>query len=140
MSVTFFRIQLSVQPQEGGEAKLKLPNILQELNYQFVIVKDGGEEGIVKVEAPDASLRRIEQDNRCETITPPQVETLKAEYPAPKLKQKYRMLTSSEETDVAEISGEPFAVDEQGDRIVDTWQTVRSGFYLIDVPILSGAS
>jgi hypothetical protein len=61
------------------------------------------------------------------------MEALKKSYPVPKLKQKYRSPSPAE----METSGEPFALDDRGNRIIETWQTVRSGFYLIDVPVLT---
>ena len=57
-----------------------------------------------------------------------------------KLKQKYRMHTQIEGRDIAESEGDAFEVDDQGHRIIETFQTIRSGFYLIDVPVLSQTS
>lgn len=135
MAVAFFQVQLSVQKQDYGEATLILPEVMPELNYQFVIVKEGGEEGIIKVETSEENLQQIEQNQSYKKLTKSQMETLKESYPVPKVKQKYRLPTS--EAIETEQSIEPFVVDESGKRVVDTWQTVRSGFYLIDVPVLT---
>lgn len=135
MAVAFFQVQLSVQAKEYGEAELVLHEVLPELNYQFVIVKEGGKEGIVKVEASEENLQEIEKNENWKKLTESEMETLKESYPAPKIKQKYRLPTQAESE--TEESSEPFLVDESGDRLIDTWQTVRSGFYLIDVPVLT---
>lgn len=128
MTVAFFQVQLSVETKEHGEAKLVLSEPLPELNYQFVIVKEGGEEGIIKVETSEENLQKIEQNQHYKKLTTSQMETLKSSYPAAKVKQKYRVTTSE--------TNEPFVVNESGERVIDTWQTVRSGFYLIDVPVI----
>lgn len=137
MTVAFFQVQLSVHPTEAGAAELVLPEVLQARNYHFVIIKDGGEEGIVKLEESDSALEEVENDNRCQKLTQEEMETLKNSYPSPKLKQNYREQIQPQDSSESETVGEPFAVDEQGNKIIDTWQTVRSGFYLIDVPILT---
>jgi hypothetical protein len=83
----FFRVRLSVRPKGGGEAELVPPNILQDLHYRFVIVKEGGEEGIVRIEEPEAVLETIEQYKDCHKLTEEQMEALQKEYPTPKLKK-----------------------------------------------------
>lgn len=120
MPAAYFQIQLSVQPKSGGEAALIPPPVLQGLDYRFVIVKDGAEEGIAKLDGPDAALKRVAKDKGCKKLTTKQIKTLRARYPKPKIKTKYR--------------AQP---QEAGNKAVDTFQTVRSGFYLIDVPILA---
>jgi hypothetical protein len=136
MPVAFFQIALSVQPK-GGEAELVLPKLFQDVNYRFVIVKDGGEEGIVKLEASEAILKKVEKDKACKKLTKEALKTLQQSYPRPKLKQKYRVRAQTEGRGVMETGSEAFEVDDQGNKIIETFQTVRSGFYLIDVPILS---
>lgn len=128
MASAFFLVPLSVQTKDYGEAELATPEVLQNVNHQFVIVKEGGEEGIIQVETSEANLQDIEKNEHCQKLNESQLETLKASYPAPKIKQKYRLSTTGND--------EPFVVDESGERVVDTWQTVRSGFYLIDVPVI----
>jgi hypothetical protein len=103
------------------------------VQYRFVIVKEGGEEGIVRIEAPDAVLETIERDEDCRKLTARRVEALKKEYPAPKLKKTYRMGLQEHEAGAGRPMDWLFAVDAQGNRMLDTWQTIRSGFYLIDV-------
>ena len=129
----FYRVRLSVRPKGGGKAELVPPNILQDLRYRFVIVKEGGEEGMVRIEEPEAVLETIEQDKDCWKLTARRVEALKKEYPAPKLKKKYRMGLQEHEAGEGRPMDWLFAVDAQGNRILDTLQTIRSGFYLIDV-------
>lgn len=133
MPGAFFRVRLSVRPRGGGEAELVLPNTLQDLQYRFVIVKEGGEEGIVRIEEPEAVLETVERDKDCRKLTAKRVETLKKEYPAPKLKKKYRTGPQGHEAGERRPLDWLFAVDAQGNRILDTLQTIRSGFYLIDV-------
>lgn len=136
MPVAYFQIQLSFQPKSGGEAALIPPPVLQGLNYGFVLVKDGAEEGIAKLDGPDAALKQVEKDKSCKKLTTRQVETLRASYPKPKMKKKYRAQPQLEETGATKPLVGLFEVDEAGSTVVDTFQTVRSGFYLIDVPIL----
>ena len=133
MAVAFFQIPLSVKPKAGGEAELVPPQALQDLNYRFVIVKEGGEEGIVKLEESRQVLQKVAEHEDCKKLTERQLEELKQSYPQPKLKQKYRTREQIEEED--EATAEPFDLDDKGNRIFDTFQTVRSGFYLIDVPV-----
>jgi hypothetical protein len=133
MPENYFQIQLSVKPKEKGEAELVPPKVLQDLNYSFVVVKEGGEEGIVNVDEPDEVIKKIEKDKNCKRLTAKQMETLQKSYPSPRIKRKYRMLPLLQ----AGKGSEQFKVDDKGDRVVDTFQTVRSGFYLIDVPILA---
>ncbi len=129
MAVAYFQVQLSIKAQEHGEAELILPEVSSETNYKFVIVKEGGKEGIIKVEDSEKNIQKLEENENCKKLTESEMEALKESYPTPKLKQKYRLPTQAE--------SEPFVVDQQGDRLIDTWQTVRSGFYLIDVPVLT---
>ncbi len=137
MPTAFFQVRVSVQPKSGGEAELMPPPAIQGLNYQFVLVKDGGEEAIMKLDGPDSALKQVEKDKDCKKLTPRQVETLRTTYPKPKLKMKYRAQLQLQESGEAIPVPASFEVDEAGNKIVETVQTVRSGFYLIDVPVLS---
>jgi hypothetical protein len=136
MPIAYFQVRLSVHPTGGGKAELVLPQALQGLNYDFVIVKDGGDEGIVKLHETDAGLQKVKQDQDCKQLPPEQVEELQKTYPPPKLKKKYRKQAQDQEAGQREAVSELFAVDSAGNRIVETFQTVRSGFYLIDVPVI----
>jgi hypothetical protein len=138
MPAAFFQVRLSVQPSSGGEAELILPGVLQGLNYRFVIVKEGGEEGIIKLEEPDAVIEKVE--NACKKLAENQVETLQGSYPKPKIKKKFRMRAQTQGPGAIGMIPENFEVDDQGNRLVDSIQTVRSGFYLIDVPVLPPVS
>lgn len=134
MPENYFKIPLSVEPKKGGLAEIVPPKILQDLNYVFVIVKDGGEEEIIKVEEPESVLKKIEMDKDCKRLTAKQMELLRKSYPTPKIKKKYRIRPQTSEA--GGEGGERFELDDKGNRIIDTFQTVRSGFYLIDVKVL----
>ncbi len=169
MPVAFFKIPLSVNPKTGGEAEIIVPEVLQGLNYAFVIVKEGAEEGIVRVDVSETDLDKISGDSNCTRLDLESMKTLYESYPKPKLKQQYKTQVSPpqppqetgeemkpptspppqaageeikplpqppQEADERNIPGPQFETDEQGNPIVITLQTVRSGFYLIDVPIL----
>jgi hypothetical protein len=141
MAEAFFRVRLSVDSGMGGQASLKLPEHFEELKHQFAIVKEGCEECVIRVNASETDLKNIERKGNCQRLTKEQLKLLISKfYPRPKLKIKYRVKTSSEEIDSAMPSGDVYVLDEQGHRITDTYQTVRSGFYLVDVPILSELS
>ena len=134
MSVAYFQIALSVQSKGRGEATLVPPAAIQGAGYRFLIVKEGGQEGIVQVDGPDATLKQIENDKDCKKLTAKQLETLRSSYPKAKVKQRYRPLAVPG-PEAAEASES--AVDAAGNRILETVQTVRSGFYLIDVPVVA---
>ena len=135
MPIAYFQVRLSVQPKGGGKAEFVPPSMLEGLHYLFVAVKDGGEEGIVKLEEPEAVLKKIEADKDCHKLTVKRLAALQKTYPQPKLKKQYRRRPQGQEAGEVMAMGELFAVDGQGNRIIDTFQTVRSGFYLIDVPV-----
>ncbi len=134
MAVAYFQVRLSIEKKSGGEAALSAPAVLQNQNYDFVLVKDGGDEGIVKVDTPDTTLKQIEKDKDCKRLTAKQLEALKGSYPKPKIKNKYRTLAQNAAGGTDKTAG-GFELDSAGSKIVDTVQTVRSGFYLIDVRI-----
>lgn len=139
MAVAYFRVQLTVRPKQGGDAELVLPNALKDLDPHFVVVKEGGQEGIVQVEAPETVLKKIAKDDRCTRFALEEIEALRAGYPPPKIKLRYRPIPVPQIGVGADARPELFALDAGGDRMVDTYQTVRSGFYLIDVPIMAAS-
>jgi len=130
MTQALFQVVTSVRPKGGGEAELVLPKVLSGVAYRIVVVKEGGEEVIVAVEGANAELKALTQDQNCHKLTPKQADTLRKNYPAPNLKKKYRPRPAD-----AAPEGGQFETDDQGRPIMDTFQTVRSGFYMIDVPI-----
>lgn len=136
MPEKYFQIPLSVQVKSGGNAELVSPKVLHGLNYHFVIVKDGGDKGIISIDEADAVLKEVEENKDCKKLTVKQMKTLQKSYPAPKIKKIYRKRTQILEPGEVETTEEEFEVDEKGNRIIDTAQTVRSGFYLIDVPVI----
>jgi hypothetical protein len=140
MPITYFQVRLSVQSKGEGKAELVPPSILEGLDYIFITVKDGGEEGIVKLEEAEAVLKKIEADKDCHKLTVKRLTALQKTYPPPKLKKQYRRRPQGQEAGEVMAMGGLFAVDDQGNRIIDTFQTVRSGFYLIDVPVSPGPS
>jgi hypothetical protein len=100
------------------------------------MVRDGGEEGILRLEQTEAVLKEIAKEPNCKRLTAKQMEALRRTYPQPRLKKKYRERMLAEASAENRFAGDAFAVDNAGNRIIDTFQTVRSGFYLIDVPVL----
>ena len=140
MPVEFFQVPLSIQPKARGEAELVPPKVLKNLNYQFVIIKEGGEEGVIQIDVPQKVLTELEKDKTCQKLTTAQLEELKKTYQAPKLKQKYRFHLQSQQEQERAVAAELYELDEQGARIIDTFQTFRSGFYLIDVPVITPTS
>ena len=170
MTVAFFQVPLSVQPKRGAAAEIIVPEVLRDLNYGFVIVKEGAEEGIVRVDLSETDLEKITGEANCTRLDLESMKALYESYPKPKLKQQYQTKASppqplpaageamqpaiSQPPQVAgeamqlplpqppqaavggNIPGQQFETDEQGNPILITLQTVRSGFYLIDVPIV----
>lgn len=135
MSIAFFKVPLSVEPKPGGEAEILVPKVLQGLNYAFVIIKEGATEGIVRVETANADLGKIEKTQNCQKLSSKEMNKLYDSYPPPKLKEKYKMGLQSQAVGEGETAGGLLETDEQGNPIVIKLQTVRSGFYLIDVPV-----
>lgn len=120
MATAYFKIPLSVE-SKGGTARVVPPKELKKFNYQFVIVKEEGTEGIIKINTSSDDLKKIENIKKCEKLSKKQMEQIIIiNYPEPILKQKYRS-----------------EVDSEGNRICDTFQIVRSGYYLIDIPVCS---
>lgn len=149
MPIAFFQIPLSVKPKSGGAAEIIAPEVLQGLNYAFVIVKEGAEEGIVRVDVSETDLEKITSDSNCTKLESESMKALYESYPKPKLKQQYKMKPLASPPPQAageemtpptspppQAVGEQLETDEQGNPIVVTLQTVRSGFYLIDVPVV----
>jgi hypothetical protein len=139
MPVAYYQIQLALQPTGGGQAQLAVPEALHELSYQFVIVKDGGEEGIVRVEAPKATLDALAKTESLKKVTEHQVAELRAGYPPPRLRERYRLVATppaDAEVLLGSASVEQVALDDQGQQVLETIQTVRAGFHLIDVPVV----
>ena len=130
-----FQVQLTVKPKAHGEAALVVPEALTDVKLSFVIVKEGGEEAIVNVSTSSDIMKKLERRKDCKRLTAKQSEQLRASYPAPRIKKKYRMHSRTSDQANAESFGKGFEVDGEGRKIVDSFQTVRSGFYLIDVPI-----
>lgn len=130
---TYFQVTLTIQSKNGGMAELVLPKALQGILFDFIIVKEGGSEGIIRVEAAEATIKKIESDSQCKKLTNKQVDSIRKSYPVPKLKQKFR-LRNPADVDPGKPDG-LYELDAKGNKIIDTVQTVRSGFYLIDVPV-----
>lgn len=135
MPTTYIQAKLTVQPT-AGQAELVVPEVLRGLNYRFVIIKDGGEECIVQLDAPAATLENIGQDPACTRLSAKQAKSLLASYPPPRIKRLFRIEAPTVNDPAAPLI-EQVALNEQGRQIIDTFQTVRSGFYLIDVSIVA---
>jgi hypothetical protein len=130
MATGYFQVVLQVRALKSAEAQLLAPRILDGLNFAFVVVKDDGTEGIVRVEEPESELKKIAHSNDCKKLTPKQLTETQAGYPAPRLKYRYGRAKDP-------VSGHfDFATDAQGNRVVEAVQTVRAGFYMIDVPVI----
>lgn len=136
MAKSYFEVKLSVKPEGGGAARLVIPNVLQRLDYQFVMVQEGGREGVILLDESTDTAKKVARDKKCKKLTKKQMEKVLAGYPPPRLKKKFRfreLNAKAEDLDVAD----QFEVDKKGEHIVDTFQTIRSDFYLIDVPVLA---
>jgi len=102
---------------------------LRAVPHDFVLVNSGGAEAIVRVEQTENMLKMLAQETNSAKLTPKQLAETRASYAAPSLKQRYRPVDASQPS-------KGFACDKQGHPIVETVQTVRSGIYLIDVPVV----
>ena len=131
MTETYLQVKLGVRPTHGGAAELVPPPELDGVNYRFVLVKDGAEEGVIVVDEAPSLVTRLQKAPEITRLSGKQLEKIRASYPPPRLKQKYRAAAVSE----GKPSTAVFETDDEGHPIVDTVQTVRSGFYLIDVPV-----
>ena len=134
MPVAFFQVRLSVRP-EGGSAALVPPTVVRDLGYQVVAVKEGGGEGIIRLEEPETVLRKVASHRDCTRLTPKSREELQQSYPPPKLKQRYREPAAGAEAAESGAEGGQPVPAAAGEPVLETVQTVRSGFYLIDVPL-----
>jgi hypothetical protein len=135
MPVAFYKVPFSVEAKPGGEAELVPPESLRDLSYGVVLVQEGAMEGIVRAEGSQSALKRVEESGGVRRLDGGEVEELRKSYATPKTKRKLRMKPQPTEED--EFASDDFETDEAGNRVVETVQTVRSGFYLIDVPLVS---
>jgi len=125
----YFRVQLALQTLNGGRATLDVPPALRAVPHAFVLVNSGGAEAIVRVEQTESGLKMLAQETNCTKLTPKQLQETRARYAAPSLKLRYRPVDASQPS-------KGYESDKQGHPIVETVQTVRSGIYLIDVPLV----
>ena len=125
----YFRVKLALRPLDGGSATLDLPAAMRTVPHDFVLVNSGGAEAIVRVEQPDSVVKSLARETDCTKLTPRQLEEVRARFGTPSLKRRYRPVDASQPS-------KGYASDKQGHPIVETVQTVRSGFYLIDVPLV----
>ena len=115
MAKAYLRVTLEVRPTGGGAAELVPPPALEDVDYRYVVVKDGAAEGIVVIEETPAVVSRLQKAEGITKLTAKQLHNVRTGYPAPRMKQKVQT--------------------EEGRPVEETMQTVRSGFYLIDVPV-----
>ena len=129
MATAYFKIKLSLDTK-AGKARLVPPKLLKDIDFGYVLVKEGGSEAIVKVDATSDAIKKIDNNKDFEKLTPKQMEAAIKNYPIAKKKRLYRPAK-------VEAGAEPqtgiYQKDEKGNLIVDTVQTVRSGYHLIDV-------
>lgn len=135
MSTAFFEVPLTLKVKPGGDAELWPPKILHETDYQYFLIREDGKEAIVKVAAESTELKRLASDKDCNKLTMKQRSSLQQSYSEPKTKQRYRKKVQFLESEEG-IQSDDYIRDEKGNIIVDTIQTVRSGTYLIDVPLV----
>jgi len=138
MPVGYFQVKLSLRPTAGGGAELLPPQAIQELPHHFVIVKEGGEEALIRVEASYEILKKLGQET-AKGLEPSELEALRASYPKPKLKSRYRTRPYRAAARDGPLGVREFELDEAGNKIVDAVQTVRVGLHLIDVPLVAEA-
>jgi hypothetical protein len=136
MPVRFFQVPLKTMPRAGGQAELTPPKPLRDLAFEYVVVQHGGKEAIVRVEAPEAELKALEKEKDLERLTPAQMRKLRDGYAKPVLKRKLVPQPLSDRDEAAADAGAAEA-EPQVEVVEQTVQTVRSGFYLIDVPIVA---
>jgi hypothetical protein len=100
-------------------------------------VNAGAKEAIVRVEAAKQVLSRLADADECRELSIKQAQALISTYQQPKLSRKYRKppnlshSPSGPEPPVAR-GGKP---EDDQEPVIETVQTVRSGFYLVDVPV-----
>jgi hypothetical protein len=131
-----FQVRLTVEPRPHGNAVLVPPDALADVAFSYIAVKEGGEEAIIQLSATTEVMRTLERRKDVTRLTPKQRDQLRAAYPAPRIKNQFRMRKRTSDPNETGSALRDFEVDSGGNRIVDTFQTVRSGFYLIDVPIV----
>jgi len=134
MAVGFFEVKLAVRHAPGGEVRLAPPAALKDASYRFVVVNQGGKEALVAVEGSEASLKQIAESRGCRRLTPSEAADLQQSYPRPALKQRYRLHSPADQAAAMEPES-AVELDPLGNPVVETLQTVRSDFYLIDVPV-----
>ncbi|NJP10299.1 MAG: hypothetical protein HC866_13170 [Leptolyngbyaceae cyanobacterium RU_5_1] len=134
MAIAYFEIPVMVQPTTGGDAELVLVQELHGLAYQFVQVNDGGREAIIQLNAGEAGLQTLSQTSHFTPLTDTEMAALKASYAPPKLKQRYRRAQTDAQIEESSL---PFELDLHGNPVIEWVQTVRSGFYLVDVPVVN---
>jgi hypothetical protein len=137
MPESIFQVRLSIN-KSARRTELAFPDILHDVEFHCLIVKEEGGEALIKVNASTEVVKKIEKHKDCMKLTPKQMEQLRDSYPAPRLKKKYRLRTMPENQVGSDTTIDIYELDAQGKKIIDTFQTVRSGFYLFDVPISSG--
>lgn len=126
MPQAYFEMEIKFKEIGSGQAEIVAPQILVDKEWRYVWVNEGEQKAIVQVEGADQELQAIEADPACRSLTDKRLSARKAAYPQPRLKQKYRPVEAG-------VSGS----GEGGEQTLETFQTVRWKFYLIDVPILA---
>ena len=95
MPTANFRVTLAVNPTGGGDAELIAPDALQEVDFQYLIVKEGCEEGIVTLDAPNAALRELAEADGCEKLTSRKMNSVRRGYPPPTSGQRKTTASSN---------------------------------------------
>src|SRR5215813_355560 len=119
MPDALFQVHLTVRPTAEGKAEIVPPDALADMKFSFVAVKDGGEEAIVRLSAPADAIKALERRKGVTRLTPKHGEQLRARYPAPRIRRTFRAPANEQGARPSK-----FALDSEGNRVVDTFQTV----------------
>lgn len=124
MAKKTYEVEIKFKEAGAGQAEIVVPKVLKGSDWRYELVNGPEAKAIVQVEASTENHKAITADAACRSLSKKQTTVLKKTYPAPKLKRIYRELEftlAPEET--------------EGERILETFQTVRWRFHLIDIPI-----
>ena len=95
MAETYLRVSLGVQPTQGGAAELVPPPELAGVDFRYVVVKEGGEEGVVVVDGEPSLIARLQTAPAITKLTAGRLAAVRDGYPPPRLKQRYRLQTAA---------------------------------------------
>jgi hypothetical protein len=129
MAEKYYEVDIQFRETGTGQAEIIVPQVLTAKAWHYVQIHGDGQKALVEVDASDDEQAAIAADNAIRSLTKGQVTERQKAYPAPKLKRRYPERTAqliAEEGKVEGATGAP---------VLETFQTVRWRFYLIDVPV-----